>query len=102
MIQINIPMPRNCDECRFSDDSGDYPYCRVLQETRGYTFDMTKKKFPNCPLKPVEKPKEDEESARLKQMCKVLFNRCRVVWSGNGMMCVWCGMRKECDEMRGL
>ena len=100
MIQINIPMPGNCYDCPFSDDSGDYPYCWVLHQNRGYSFDRRIKRFPNCPLKPVEEKKEDtSEIAKLKDMCRVLFNRCRAVGSGNGALCVFCGLRCDCDAM---
>ena len=44
MIQINIPMPNNCYDCPFSDDSGDYhPYCWVIHQNRGYSFDRRTK-----------------------------------------------------------
>ena len=99
MIQINIPMPNNCCDCPFSDDSGDYPYCWVLHQNRGYTFDRRTKRFPNCPLKAVEEKKEDTETYKLKNICRVLFNRCKVVGSAGGAMCIWCGIRKECEEM---
>lgn len=99
MIQIDLPMPTNCYDCKFSDDSGDYPYCWVLHQNRGYSFDRRMKRFPNCPLKPAEKPEEDDEKDKLKKLCRVLFNRCRVVGSGDGVLCGFCGMRTECDEM---
>ena len=99
MIQINMVMPESCGTCKFMDDSGDYPFCRVLLQNRGYSFDVFTKRFPNCPLKPVEEQKEDTETDKLKNMCRVLFNRCKVVGSAGGTMCMWCGIRKECEEM---
>ena len=102
MIQIDMPMPENCYECPFSDYSGDYPYCWVLHQNRGYTFDRRTKRFPNCPLNPVEEQKEDTETDRLKNMCRVLFNRCRATGSFDGQMCVFCGMKKECEEMHSI
>ena len=48
------------------------------------------------------KPKEDEEKARLKNMCRVLFNRCRAAGSFDGQMCVFCGMKEECEEMHSI
>ena len=101
MIQIDIPMPENCYECPFSDDSGDYPYCWVLHQNRGYSFDRRRKKFPNCPLKTVDK-QPVEETEKLKDMCRVLFNRCRAVGSGNGALCLFCGMRDKCEEMHSI
>lgn len=102
MIQIEMPMPNTCGDCPFMDECrGDYPYCTVLQQNRGYTFDVHKKRFPNCPLKPVEKPKESETD-KLKNLCRVLFNRCKAVGSCNGAMCVFCGMKTECNEMSSV
>jgi hypothetical protein len=51
---------------------------------------------------PVEEQKEDDETEKLKNMCRVLFNRCRAVGSGNGAMCIFCGMKKECEEMHSI
>jgi len=102
MIQINMQMPESCGTCKFMDDSGDYPLCRVLLQSRGYRFDVFTKRFPNCPLMPVEEQKEDNETEKLKNMCRVLFNRCRAVGSENGTMCIFCGMRKECEETHSI
>ena len=100
MIQIDMQMPKVCDDCPFMDeDHGDYPYCIALGQNRGYTFRIREKRFPNCPLKSVEEQKEDTETDKLKNMCRVLFNRCKVVGSSGGLMCMWCGIRKECEEM---
>ena len=97
MIQINIPMPENCYDCPFSDDSGDYPYCWVLHQNRGYTFDRRKRKFPNCPLQVV---KQEEKKDDYKDICRVLFNRCRAVGSCNGQLCIFCGLKAKCEEMK--
>ena len=104
MIQIDMKMPEVCGDCPFADyTTREYPFCTVLQADRGYPFDVNKKKFPNCPLKSVEKPKADEsETAKLKDMCRVLFNRCRAVGSAGGAMCVFCGMKEECKEMHSI
>ena len=100
MIQINMPMPKVCDDCPFMDDGhGDYPFCMALHENRGYTFRIKEGRFPNCPLKPVEEKKESAETDKLKNICRVLFNRCKVVGSAGGAMCFWCNLKKECDEM---
>ena len=72
MIQIDMPMPKVCDDCPFMDeDHGDYPYCIALGQNRGYTFRIREKRFPNCPLKSVEEQKEDTETDKLKNMCRV-------------------------------
>ncbi len=99
MIKIDIPMPDVCGECRFIDNDREYPYCLALGQDRGYPFDVNKKKFPNCPLKLVEKEDESELSRR-KDMCRVLFNRC--VALTHGAMCIWCGIRKECEQDRSM
>lgn len=104
MIQIDMPMPKTCGDCPFADyTTREYPFCTALQADRGYPFDVNKKKFPNCPLKPVEELKADEsETAKLKDMCRVLFNRCRAVGSAHGALCVFCGMKEECKEMHSI
>ena len=101
MILIDMQMPKVCDDCPFMDeDHSDYPYCIALGQNRGYTFRIREKRFPNCPLMPVEELKADEsETAKLKDMCRVLFNRCRAVGSAGGAMCVFCGIKDECREM---
>ena len=43
-------MPKCCDECFALDDNGDYPFCLISQEQRGYTFPIREKRMPNCPL----------------------------------------------------
>ena len=102
-IDLDCSVPTCCDECPFLDDSGDYPYCRVLQQNRGYTFATMKKRFPNCPLKQMEMEKDDDkEKERLKDMCRVLFNRCRAVSSAGGALCIFCGMKEECQEMHSI
>ncbi len=99
-FQLNIPMPDCCDDCPFIDDIGDYPYCMVLKENRGYTFDTTKRKFPNCPLKLVEE--KNDEVDKLKDICRVLFNRCRAMGSAGGAICMFCGIREECRKMHSI
>ena len=99
MIQIDMKMPEACGECPFSDDSRDYPYCWVLHQNRGYKFDRRTKRFPNCPLKPVQEKNVEDETSKLRNLCRVLFNRCRAAGSFGGAMCVYCGMRNECETM---
>lgn len=100
MIQINMDVPKTCGECRFADyTSREYPFCTVLQQDRGYPFDVNKKKFPNCPIHAVEEQKDDSKEAKLKNICRVMFNRCKAVGSAQGAMCIWCGLKEECEEM---
>lgn len=45
-----IDMPTCCDECFALDDNGDYPFCIITQEQRGYTFNTREQKMDRCPL----------------------------------------------------
>lgn len=54
MIQIDMEMPKCCDECFALDDHGDYPFCLISQDQRGYTFNVRKRRMPTCPLKAQE------------------------------------------------
>lgn len=42
-----------------------------------------------------------DELENLKDMLRVMFNRCRALWSAEGIMCLHCGLRKECNKMHG-
>lgn len=46
----NMEMPKCCDECFALDESGDYPFCLITQEQRGYTFRTREKRMDRCPL----------------------------------------------------
>ena len=48
-----IDMPSCCDECFALDDNGDYPFCIITQEQRGYNFRTREQKMDRCPLKPA-------------------------------------------------
>ena len=50
MIQIDMPMPKCCDECFALDEHGDYPFCLISQDQRGYTFNTRDRRMPTCPL----------------------------------------------------
>ena len=53
MIAIKgMDMPKSCSECWALDDNGDYPFCLITQETRGYTFRTKEKRMDKCPLVP--------------------------------------------------
>ena len=99
MVKIDMKMPKACSECRFIDcsgNNGEYPFCLALRENRGYTFDTRTKRFPNCPLHDVEDPndilKENDE------MLKIMFRRCKVMGCADGAMCVFCGLKDECNN----
>ena len=46
-----LDMPNTCSECLFLDDNGDYPFCTVTGETRGYNFRTRELKMDKCPLR---------------------------------------------------
>ena len=48
-----IDMPSCCNECFALDDNGDYPFCLITQEQRGYTFRTREKKMDKCPFRPI-------------------------------------------------
>ena len=54
MIQIDMPMPKCCDECFALDDHGDYPFCLISEDQRGYNFNTRQNRMPSCPLKAQE------------------------------------------------
>ena len=54
MIKIDIPMPKCCDECFALDDDGDYPFCLITRDQRGYNFNTREKRMPTCPLIKVQ------------------------------------------------
>ena len=49
-----IDLPKCCDDCFALDDSGDYPFCLITQEQRGYNFCTREKRMDECPLVEVE------------------------------------------------
>lgn len=51
-----IKLPTCCDGCFALDDSGDYPYCLISHDQRGYTFRADKRRMPSCPLGEVPIP----------------------------------------------
>ena len=72
MICIDKPMPKCCDECFALDDNGDYPFCLISQEQRGYTFPIREKRMPNCPLITIDKDHISKEELRKLQLLMFL------------------------------
>ena len=52
--------PECCADCRFFDDSGDYPSCIALNIARGYNFDYRHKVMEDCPIT-TEKSNETDD-----------------------------------------
>ena len=50
----NVEMPACCDKCFALDDHGDYPYCLITGDWRGYKFRTREKRMDTCPLIKVE------------------------------------------------
>lgn len=48
-----MEMPKSCGYCPMLDDYGDYPFCQLTQEQRGYNFPVAVKRMDKCPLIPV-------------------------------------------------
>ena len=48
-----IDMPNCCDECFALDDNGDYPFCLITHEQRGYNFRTREQKMSKCPFRPM-------------------------------------------------
>ncbi len=51
-----MEMPTCCDDCFALDDHGDYPYCLISHDQRGYTFRTDISTMPSCPLIEVSTP----------------------------------------------
>lgn len=66
MIQIDIEMPKCCDDCFALDKTGDYPYCNISQVQQGYTFDSGSIRMPECPLIDKDCSGEAKPFAKLK------------------------------------
>lgn len=49
-----IDLPKCCDDCFALDDSGDYPFCLITQEQKGYNFHKREKRMDKCPFVEVE------------------------------------------------
>lgn len=48
-----IDMPSCCNECKFLNDTYDYPECIITGESRGYNFRTREQKMDKCPLRPA-------------------------------------------------
>lgn len=75
MAGIYIPgmeMPSCCGECRFLDERGDYPLCRVTDEQRGYNFRIRELRMPHCPLILVPKHGDLIEREPLEKKVRLL------------------------------
>lgn len=46
--------------------------------------------------------KDQDETGMLKNICRIMFNRCRATGSFDGELCKHCGLKTECDEMHTI
>ena len=101
MVKINIAMPEVCGDCPFSEtENHEYPWCGILHKDRGYSFDVNKKRFVNCPL--IEDKKEENQANddidKMKNQIRVLQIRCMA--ATKAAMCIWCGMNDNCQALK--
>jgi len=100
MIQIDMPMPESCVECRFSQ--GGYMYCHAMPENFcGYVNDCEEDGRPEwCPLK-AQEPKRGRWIKKPYLLGTSWF--CNLCGSNYGMpheifnYCPNCGARMEED-----
>ena len=101
MIQIDIKMPKCCDECFALDDHGDYPFCLISQDQRGYTFNTKEKRMPTCPLKAQEPVKPLKMAIDHVRKEPVVFSyECPVCMCGlqrHWVACPICGTKAKWD-----
>ena len=87
-----IDMPSCCSECFALDDHYDYPECLITKEQRGYNFNTKTQRMDKCPLKPIPKKLEDNNSTYYQWGEKMMsFHYCCNTWK-------WCnGDCKKCS-----
>ena len=54
VIINNMQMPSCCNECPMLDDNGDYPFCILTKDQRGYNFDTLSKRMDSCSLEDAD------------------------------------------------
>lgn len=68
MIVIKeMEVPKNCNDCPFLDDTGDYPYCNINGVTHGYNFNTLNRRMPECPIC-------DIKDLTLKEICDIIVS----------------------------
>lgn len=88
MIQIDIEMPKCCDVCFALDEHGDYPFCLISHDQRGYTFNTRENRMPTCPLKEVKK---QESLEKLPCVCGCKKREWWYSLEGDFFKCMKCG-----------
>ena len=54
VIIKDMQMPSCCNECPMLDDHGDYPFCILTRDQRGYNFDTFSRRMDSCPLEDAD------------------------------------------------
>ena len=102
MIQIDMPMPETCEECRFSILQNDDVYCTAMTDTTLlYEDDWPQKRVDRCPLvlqkEPEAKPQRYKESDIFHiPICP--NPRCNAVMNKYWHYCPYCRTKFAWDE----
>ena len=96
MITIDMKMPTSCSECFALNDNGDYPYCLISHESRGYNFDILTRRMGSCPLK--DSKAQTQPKTIMPQYVTETYNHflcplCKSYVTQNQSYCSRCGTR---------
>ena len=102
MIEIDVSMPKCCDECFALDDNGDYPFCLISKDQRGYTFNVYENRMPSCPLR-AQKPVEPRragfpDASRAYGSWYYVCGACSAPIDPKDNYCRFCGRRVKWDD----
>ena len=69
-------------------------------ENKVFSRDLREYVVPVRVLQSLRKADVEEDAPDQKEMLRILFNRCMAL--AGGQICLFCGMRKECDTFRSV
>ena len=98
MIEIDVSMPKCCDECFALDDNGDYPFCLISKDQRGYTFNVRKNRMPSCPLKVQGSVKPKRAGFPDYGSWYYVCGECNTAINPNDKYCHECGRAVKWDD----
>lgn len=94
---VILEMPDSCSECKFLDDSSDYPRCIVNDETQGYRFNAYAERMNRCPLLDVNSETTEDPHSLATDFQDAKHGEW--IWKRDGHMkylhCSCCGMQGE-------